>query len=160
MRRRRARACVSHLALALARQDEITCSPDKLPCYEDKIKMFYQEHIHSDEEIRFVLDGSGACGFFGGLGEAPHTAQPPPPPRRVGYFDVRDLQDRWIRMHTRKGDLVVLPEGIYHRFTLDEGNYIHALRLFVGEPVWTPYNRPQEEHPSRAKYVSSFAEAA
>ena len=46
------------------------------------------------------------------------------------------------------------------RFTLDEGNYIHALRLFVGEPVWTPYNRPQEEHPSRAKYVSSFAEAA
>ena len=35
-----------------------------------------------------------------------------------------------------------------------------ALRLFVGEPVWTPYNRPQDEHPSRAKYVTSFAKAA
>lgn len=34
------------------------------------------------------------------------------------------------------------------------------MRLFVGAPVWTPYNRPQEEHPSRAKYVEKFAQAS
>ena len=69
---------------------------------------------------------------------------------------MRDGDDKWIRVACKKGDMIVLPEGIYHRFTLDEDNYIKAMRLFVGEPVWTPYNRPQDDHPSRAKYVKDF----
>ncbi len=31
-----------------------------------------------------------------------------------------------------------------------------AMRLFVGEPVWTPYNRPQDKHASRLKYLAAF----
>lgn len=113
--------------------DIITVHPDHLPGYEDKVKSFFEEHIHDAEEIRFIVGGSG-------------------------FFDVRDLEDRWVRVLVKKGDLITLPEGIYHRFTTDKTDMIHAMRLFIGQPIWTPFNRPCEEHPSRKKFVKAFIE--
>lgn len=111
--------------------DIITVHPDHLPGYEEKIKSFFEEHIHDAEEIRYILGGSG-------------------------YFDIRDKYDRWVRIHVKKGDLMTLPEGIYHRFTTDSTNMIHAMRLFVGQPVWTSFNRPCEDHPSRVKFLELY----
>jgi 1,2-dihydroxy-3-keto-5-methylthiopentene dioxygenase len=111
--------------------DIISIHPDHLPEYETKVKYFFEEHIHDADEIRYVLDGSG-------------------------FFDLRDAEDKWVRIHVKKGDLMTLPEGCYHRFTCDETDYIKAMRLFIGNPVWTPFNRPQEEHPSRQKYVDDY----
>ncbi|CAN6462911.1 unnamed protein product [Victoria cruziana] len=112
--------------------DLLDLCPEKVENYEQKLKSFFTEHIHADEEIRYCLQGSG-------------------------YFDVRDKNDRWIRIWIKEGDMIVLPAGIYHRFTLDTTNYIKLMRLFIGEPVWTCYNRPQEEHPARKQYVDGLS---
>ena len=107
-----------------------------LEAFDKKMKQFYEEHFHEDEEIRYVVEGEG-------------------------YFDVRDKKDRWVRALLQPHDLLILPAGIYHRFTLsDEQKYTKAIRLFKDEPKWEAINRKENRESSvRESYVKLIAAA-
>ncbi|KAF4679920.1 1,2-dihydroxy-3-keto-5-methylthiopentene dioxygenase, variant 2 [Perkinsus olseni] len=83
---------------------------------DTKVK-FFTEHLHVDEEIRLITNG-------------------------IGYFDIRDPEDKWIRIRIGTGALIILPPGIWHRFCVsEEDGCLQAVRLFTNEPKWTAYPR-------------------
>ena len=66
---------ISTLVLTYSQnRDQVTISPTAMgDIYEEKVKSFFSEHMHEDEEIRYIRDGKG-------------------------YFDVRNEGDEWIRI--------------------------------------------------------------
>lgn len=101
--------------------DVVTISPDAMgESFESMAKQHFQEHLHEDDEVRLILDGSG-------------------------YFDIRSALDEWIRVLTKPGDCIIVPRGIYHRFTTDANLYTKALRLFKENPKWIAIPRENGE---------------
>lgn len=53
------------------------------------------------------------------------------------------------RLHAQRRSVCVSPQ-----------NYVKAMRLFVGDPVWTPYNRPSDHLEARTQYLEFLAQSA
>jgi 1,2-dihydroxy-3-keto-5-methylthiopentene dioxygenase len=96
-------------------QDTIALSPDT-PNLDGLCDKFKDEHLHEEDEVRFVLDGEGV-------------------------FDIRSNDDRWMRVTVERGDLIVVPEKRYHRFMLTDARNIRCVRLFKDKSGWVPHYR-------------------
>lgn len=96
-------------------QDEVALRPDT-PGLDAICDKFKDEHLHTEDEVRFVLEGEG-------------------------IFDIRSRDDRWMRVQVEEGDLIVVPKDRYHRFTLTEQKHIRCVRLFQDKTGWVPHYR-------------------
>ena len=96
-------------------QDEIRLTPTT-ENLEAICKKFDDEHLHEEDEVRFVLAGEG-------------------------IFDIRSDDERWMRVLVEAGDLIVVPKNKYHRFELTSSKAIHCVRLFQDPAGWVPHYR-------------------
>jgi 1,2-dihydroxy-3-keto-5-methylthiopentene dioxygenase len=96
-------------------QDEVALSPET-PNIDAICAKFVDEHLHDDDEVRFVLEGEG-------------------------IFDIRSRDDRYMRVVVEPGDLIVVPANRHHRFMLTESKAIRCVRLFKDASGWVPRYR-------------------
>src|ERR1700744_1471237 len=91
--------------------DVIDVTPET-PNLDTMLARFDKEHTHSEDEVRFILAGKGI--FFLNIGG------------RVASVEVHP------------GDMLRVPKGTTHWFTLCEDKRIRAVRWFQDTTGWTP----------------------
>jgi 1,2-dihydroxy-3-keto-5-methylthiopentene dioxygenase len=96
-------------------EDFVELKPE-LPNLDEICAKFDKEHFHTEDEVRFVVEGAG-------------------------IFDVRDEADQWVRIEVTPGDMIVIPARAYHRFYLTDTKQIRCMRLFANNDGWAPLYR-------------------
>ncbi len=82
------------------------------PNLEAMLARFDKEHTHSEDEVRFILAGRGI--FF------------------------LHLNGKVVSVEVGPGDMLRVPQGTTHWFTLCEDRRIRAIRWFQDTTGWTP----------------------
>jgi 1,2-dihydroxy-3-keto-5-methylthiopentene dioxygenase len=74
---------------------------------------FSREHWHDEDEVRFILEGSGV-------------------------FFVHPREGDVFAIEVGPGDLIRVPRSTWHWFDLCAERRIRAIRLFQDQAGWTP----------------------
>ena len=84
----------------------------QVPGLKDMLAKFDKVHFHTDEEFRYILDGSGYFGFV--------------------------TKDEKFLVHVQKSDFISVPRNTNHWFYLDDKHRIKAVRYFTDMSGWVP----------------------
>jgi 1,2-dihydroxy-3-keto-5-methylthiopentene dioxygenase len=86
---------------------------------------FAQIHYHTDDEVRYVLAGSG-------------------------YFGFVDRGGEQFLLEVSAGDYINVPARTEHWFILGHSSRIKAVRYFIDSSGWTPVYTNRSMHPALA----------
>jgi 1,2-dihydroxy-3-keto-5-methylthiopentene dioxygenase len=89
------------------------------PGLDAMLNKFNKEHTHSEDEVRFIVKGSGVFHI-----------NPKSPDGSTGPVFGIEME---------AGDLINVPAGTQHWFDLCADRNIRAIRLFLDQSGWTPY---------------------
>jgi len=84
------------------------------PGLDEMLNRFNKEHWHDEDEVRFIVKGSG-----------------------LFHIAPRDGDVCSVEMHP--GDLIRVPAGTLHWFDLCGDRTVRAIRLFQDASGWTPH---------------------
>lgn len=92
-------------------QDQVDMSPSMGPKFDEMCQKFSIEHLHPGDEVRFLIAGAGV-------------------------WEIRSLDDRWMKVEVEARDFITVPDGRFHRFYLTDEKHIQCIRLFKDHNGW------------------------
>ena len=96
------------------------------PGLDEMLSKFDKEHLHTEDEVRFTVRGSG-----------------------VFHINPQD-KGPVFSVTVESGDLISVPNGTHHWFNLCSDKTIRCIRLFEDKSGWTPHYMDQPVHESYA----------
>jgi 1,2-dihydroxy-3-keto-5-methylthiopentene dioxygenase len=122
------------LAHGFVTADVINVNP-QTPNLDAMLAKFDKEHLHTEDEVRFTVQGSGV-------------------------FHINPQSAPVFSITVESGDLISVPKGTHHWFNLCSTKTIRCIRLFEDMSGWTPHYMDQPVHAEYAplcmgpKYLS------
>ncbi|AQQ54565.1 1,2-dihydroxy-3-keto-5-methylthiopentene dioxygenase [Planococcus lenghuensis] len=93
---------------------------DSNPKLDELLKNFQRKHIHTDDEVRYIVSGHGV-------------------------FIIQGKDEKFFEVHLDPGDLISVPPNITHYFTLADDRKVVAVRIFVTTEGWVPVYQDEQE---------------
>lgn len=93
------------------RSQDIVVLSDATPRLDELLEQFKKEHHHAEDEVRFVIDGRG-------------------------IFTLKGKDGRYFDVELEPGDLLSVPRGTRHWFTLTDERKIKCIRIFQSVEGW------------------------
>ena len=91
------------------------------PGLDQMLAKFDKEHLHTEDEVRFTVKGSGV-------------------------FHINPQTSPVFAVTVESGDLISVPKGTHHWFNLCSDKTIRCIRLFEDATGWTPHYMEEPVH--------------